>query len=78
VHPDVVASYLDGTLAAALKRRVDGHPTGRRLHGLRPEEAAVLALLQRRLDQEKRGTRLETQLRRSLRASHGNRRRQQG
>jgi DNA topoisomerase I len=78
VHPDVVASYLDGTLADALKRRVDGHPTGRRLHGLRPEEAAVLALLQRRLDQEKRGTRLETQLRRSLRASHGNRRRQQG
>jgi DNA topoisomerase I len=67
VHPDVIASYLDGTLATSLKRRVDSQMTPRRLGALRPEEAAVLALLQRRLAEEKRGDRLETQLRRSLR-----------
>jgi len=67
VHPEVIASYLDGTLAGALKRRVDAQLSRPRLVGLRPEEAAVLALLQRRLAEEKRGTRLETQLRRSLR-----------
>ncbi len=71
VHPDVIASYLDGTLAGALKRRVDAQMSARRLVGLRPEEAAVLALLQRRLAGEKRGTRLETQLRRSLRRRAG-------
>ncbi|HXU64862.1 MAG TPA: DNA topoisomerase IB [Polyangia bacterium] len=68
VHPDVIAAYMDGTLAASLKRRVDAQMSGRRLGTLRGDEAAVLALLQRRLAQEKRGNRLETQLRRSLRA----------
>ena len=67
VHPDVIAAYMDGTLAASLKRRVDAQVSGRRLGALRGDEAAVLALLQRRLAQEKRGNRLETQLRRSLR-----------
>jgi DNA topoisomerase I len=68
VHPDVIASYLDGTLAAALKPRV-GATVPRRLSALRPEERAVLALLQRRLAEERSGGRLEKQLRRSLRAS---------
>jgi len=68
VHPDVIAAYMDGTLAASLKRRVDAQVSGRRLGTLRGDEAAVLALLQRRLAQDKRGNRLETQLRRSLRA----------
>ena len=63
VHPDVIAAYLDGTLAASLK------PTLERRSGLRPEEAAVLALLQRRLAEERRGDRLAKQLRRSLRVA---------
>jgi DNA topoisomerase-1 len=71
VHPEVIASYLDGTLASALARRLDA-PAGRRVRGLRPEEAAVLALLRRRAAQEKNEAkggagRLERQLRRSLR-----------
>ncbi len=78
VHPDVIAAFLDGTLAASLKRRVDAQMTPRRLFGLRPDEAAVLALLQRRLAQEKRGDRLEKQLRRSLRAVGRTRRRERG
>ncbi len=67
VHPDVIASFMDGTLAAALKRRVDAQMSPQRSTGLRPDEAAVLALLQRRLAEDKRGSRLETQLRQSLR-----------
>jgi DNA topoisomerase I len=46
VHPAVVESYLDGSLARALKRRAGAL----RDAGLRPEEAMVLALLTRRLD----------------------------
>jgi DNA topoisomerase-1 len=61
VHPDVIAAYLDGTLAASLK------PASRRLSALQPDEAAVLALLQRRVADDRRGDRLATQLRRSLR-----------
>src|SRR4051794_30918531 len=55
VHPDIVASYMDGTLAAALNRRVSVQTSSRPLVGLRPEEAAVLAILRRRLAEEKRG-----------------------
>jgi DNA topoisomerase I len=66
VHPDVIASYLDGTLAVALDRRVNVQASLRRVVGLRPEEKAVLSVLRCRLAEEKRGTRLETQLRRSL------------
>ncbi len=68
VHPEVIAAYMDGTLAAAVKRPVESHLAARRPGALRPEEADVLALLQRRLAEEKRGGRLEKQLRRSLRA----------
>ncbi len=67
VHPDVIASYLDGTLSESLSRRVDVPLAARRPGALRPAEAAVLALLQRRMAEDKRGNRLETQLRRSLR-----------
>jgi DNA topoisomerase-1 len=69
VHPDVIAAFMDGTLAASLKRRVDAQMAPRRQGALRSDEAAVLALLQRRLAQEERGERLETELRRSLRAA---------
>ncbi|HVY39912.1 MAG TPA: DNA topoisomerase IB [Polyangia bacterium] len=67
VHPDVIASYLHGTLSESLARRVDVPLASRRPGALRPDEAAVLALLQRRMAEDKRGDRLETQLRRSLR-----------
>ncbi|HZR17290.1 MAG TPA: DNA topoisomerase IB [Verrucomicrobiae bacterium] len=56
VHPQILEGYLDGTLARALGRRA------RRLSGamarLRPEEAAVLALLQRRLAAQQKQDRL--------------------
>ncbi len=52
VHPDVLESYLDGTLIDALSERARG--AGRGAHALRPEEAAVLGLLQARLARERR------------------------
>lgn len=51
VHPAVIDSYLDGTLVEVLRQRVEGEMT-ETLTELRPEEAAVLALLQQRLKQE--------------------------
>ena len=53
VHPVVVDSYLDGSLVEGLK----GHPEGRFATGLRklrPEEAAVLNLLQQTLSKRAR------------------------
>jgi DNA topoisomerase-1 len=47
IHPAVMESYLDGTMRDALKRRAEGGLGD--LHRLTPEEAAVLALLQQRL-----------------------------
>ena len=55
VHPDVLDSYLDGTLVDALSARARG--AGRGAHALRPEEAAVLGLLQARLAREQRNRR---------------------
>ena len=52
VHPDLIESYLDGTLVDALNQRARG--VGRGAHALRPEEAAVLGLLQARLAREAR------------------------
>jgi DNA topoisomerase-1 len=48
VHPAVIESYLDGTMLKALRRRAQ-QELQEDLHALRPEEAAVLALLQHRL-----------------------------
>jgi DNA topoisomerase-1 len=48
VHPDIFDAYLDGTLAAGLKEDIDATLT-EELTQLKPEEAAVLAFLQRRL-----------------------------
>jgi DNA topoisomerase-1 len=56
VHPDVIEGYLDGTLARALGRRAKR--LGDSLSRLRPEEAAVLALLQRRLAEQAKRDRL--------------------
>jgi DNA topoisomerase-1 len=52
VHPDVLDAYLDGTMVEALSERARG--VGRGAHALRPEEAAVLGLLQARLAREQR------------------------
>lgn len=48
VHPAVIESYLDGQTVAALKRRARARMETS-LHELKPAEAAVLALLRRRL-----------------------------
>ncbi len=53
VHPDVVNAYLDGTLAASLNRRA-GRELRSSLRHLSPEEAAVLAVLHRGLQQDVR------------------------
>jgi DNA topoisomerase-1 len=55
VHPDVLDSYLDGSLVEVLRRRARG--VGRGAHALGPEEAAVLGLLQARLARERRARR---------------------
>ena len=70
VHPAIVASYLDGTLPSALTARAGARlpSTGT---GLRPDESAVLKLLERREADEKRGTTLARQLRGSLRLVRG-------
>jgi DNA topoisomerase-1 len=48
IHPAVIDSYMDGSLLAAAARRAA--PAFRRIGArLRPDEAAVLALLQRRV-----------------------------
>jgi hypothetical protein len=49
----VVHAYLDGTLAAILNKKA-GRELRSNLRYLSPEEAAVLALLQRGLEQDAR------------------------
>jgi len=58
-----VASFLDGTLDDAFAR--PGRAS-KATAGLQPDERAVLALLRHRAAEEKAGTLLESQLRRSL------------
>jgi DNA topoisomerase-1 len=53
VHPGIFDAYLDGTLAAGLKQDIDATLTDD-LNVLSPEEAAVLAFLQRRLSEPAR------------------------
>ena len=53
VHPAVIESYLDGTMLHALQQRAQEELV-HDLHALRPEEAAVLALLQERLQADER------------------------
>jgi DNA topoisomerase-1 len=51
VHPAVIDSYLDGLVLSSLRKRTEQRII-ESLPGLRPEEAAVLALLQQRLKRE--------------------------
>ncbi len=53
VHPHVIDAYLDGSLIDTLKGRAD-RALSESLERLSPEEAAVLALLERRLAKEAR------------------------
>jgi DNA topoisomerase-1 len=48
VHPEVIASYLDGTMLESMRASAKDE-LQHELHALEPEEAAVLALLQQRL-----------------------------
>lgn len=48
VHPAVIEAYLDGTILEALRLRTEQEMVSD-LHALRPEEAAVVGLLQQRL-----------------------------
>lgn len=63
VHPEIIEAYLDGTLVETLKQRTERH-LAKDLKRLRPEEAAVLALLQQRLASEEQ--RLHRQLASSI------------
>src|SRR6201996_6978646 len=51
VHPEVLTSYLDGNLVLAIKTRAERQLRGE-IQTLKPEEAAVLALLRGRLAKE--------------------------
>ena len=53
IHPEVVNAFLDGTLAESLSRNA-GQELRSNLKNLSREEAAVLALLHRRVHQESR------------------------
>lgn len=64
VHPQVIGAYLDGTLVRTLKRRAE-QQLQESLGSLRPEEGAVLGLLQQRLTAE---ADLAGQLQKSIRA----------
>ncbi|MES1152239.1 MAG: DNA topoisomerase IB, partial [Dongia sp.] len=48
IHPEIINGYLAGDLAMNIKHKIH-HELSRKLKGLKPEEAAVLALLERRL-----------------------------
>jgi DNA topoisomerase I len=49
VHPAVLESYLDGTLAETLRKKAK-KKLSQSLHELKPEEAAVMVLLHQRLE----------------------------
>ena len=51
VHPEVLNSYLDGNLVLELKSKAESELRGE-IPNLKPEEAAVLALLRGRLAKE--------------------------
>ncbi|HEV2949540.1 MAG TPA: hypothetical protein VGX70_19340, partial [Gemmataceae bacterium] len=51
VHPEVLNSYMDGNLVLELKSQAESELRNT-VQRLKPEEAAVLALLRGRLDKE--------------------------
>jgi DNA topoisomerase-1 len=67
IHPVVVDAYLEGTMREALQRRAERR-LAEGLHELTSEEAAVLALLQQRLQQRPAESRKRRMRRASARA----------
>jgi DNA topoisomerase-1 len=55
VHPSVINAYLDGNVVREARRSAD-RALRESLDELRPQEAAVLALLRRRLRDEEKAT----------------------
>ncbi len=51
VHPEIIQSCMDGTMLQTLRTRAEREMSGS-LGELRPEEAAILALLQQRLSRD--------------------------
>ena len=51
IHPRIINMYLDGTMVRALERRAE-KTLREDVHALRPQEAAVVGLLQQRLERE--------------------------
>src|SRR2546423_2786685 len=68
MHPEIINAYMEGRLVDTLKGRAD-HRLRRQLHQLKPQEAAVLELLEKRLAAEKKQLKLDQVLRRSLRST---------
>jgi DNA topoisomerase-1 len=63
VHPAVLEAYLEGTVLEALRTRTEQELI-EDLHSLQPEEAAVLALLQQRLQHAQQDARKPARARR--------------
>jgi DNA topoisomerase I len=56
IHPEIINAYLDGTMLDTFKKRTESELSSR-IGRLKPEEAAVLAFLQKRLAAEKKNQR---------------------
>ena len=56
IHPEIINAYLDGTMLETFKNRAETE-LSTRIGALKPEEAAVLAFLQKRLAAEQRNQR---------------------
>ena len=68
VHPMVLDAYMDGALLQTVRQRAQ-EQWNSSIGKLRPEEAAVLALLQKRLAQSRNGSTLRHQLAASIKAA---------
>jgi DNA topoisomerase I len=68
IHPAIVESYMEGTMIEGLRQRAS-EQYARVLHRLKPEEAAVIALVQRRLNMQRNGKLLKSQLKKSLKVA---------
>ena len=51
MHPELISCYVEGSLLLEIKERVDAE-LREDLDGLRPEEAAVLSLLEARMNRD--------------------------
>lgn len=68
VHPAVIEAYLDGTILQALEKRTRAELV-EDIHALSPEEAAVVALLQERLQSAVAADKAKPAMRKRRRAS---------